>query len=61
MKDEGSYRFLEGARLAAQQLASKNVMKLYVGTVYPPHPGNPRILYCNFDVELATYDFSDLR
>jgi hypothetical protein len=60
VKDEGSYRFLDRARLVAQRLASKHVMKLDIGTAYPPHPGNPRILYCNFDVGLAAYDFSDL-
>lgn len=59
--NEGAYRFPERARVLAGLLARKNTYKLGINpqTKYPPHPGNPRIMYSNLDVGLAAYNFED--
>jgi hypothetical protein len=53
-KNEGAYKFPERARFVANSLIGKRVLKLDIGTPYPPHPGNPSILYRNFNVPLIT-------
>lgn len=53
LKNEGAYRFPERAQIVADALKGKRILKLDIGTSYPPHPGNPRILYRNFSIPLA--------
>jgi hypothetical protein len=53
LRKEGAYDFPSRARAVSQALMSKNVLQLDLGTQYPPHPGNPKILYTNFTVRLA--------
>lgn len=55
LKNEGAYKFKERARHVSDLLKSKNVFKLDLDTPYPPHPGNPSILYRNLSVQLAPY------
>jgi hypothetical protein len=57
---EGAWDFPARARRLRALLAGRRVYKLDLGTPYAPHPGNPRILYRNFDVPLAPHDFADL-
>ena len=60
IENQGAYRFRDRAREVASSLGTKNVLKLGLDTSYAPHPGNPRILYHNFDIQLTTHEFSDL-
>ncbi|HSV57432.1 MAG TPA: DUF1643 domain-containing protein [Variovorax sp.] len=53
LRNERAYRFPERARAVESELHSKNVFKLDIGTPYPPHPGNSKILYRNFNVKVA--------
>jgi hypothetical protein len=55
LKNEGAYKFPERALEVAAALRGKTILMLGLGTPYPPHPGNPRILYRNFDVQLEPY------
>jgi hypothetical protein len=57
LKNEGAYRFRERALHVSKALTGKNVFKLGLNTDYPPHPGNPKILYRNFSVQLITHIF----
>lgn len=52
-KNQGAYRFPERAKLVMGALKGKKVFQLGTDTDYPPHPGNPKILYRNFDISLA--------
>lgn len=58
--NEEPYRFQDRAREVAPLLRSKHVFKLDIGTPYAPHPGNPKIIYSNFDVGFAPYTFPDV-
>ena len=60
LKDERFYRFRTQAIAISSLLRAKHVYKFDLATSYSPHPGNSGILYYNFDVALARYDFSDL-
>lgn len=42
-----------------QLLQGENVFKLDIGSSNVPHPGNPKIFYRKFDLEIVNYDFSD--
>lgn len=55
MKNEGAYKFPERAAEITPALRGKTTLMLGLGTSYPPHPGNPRILYRNFNVQLEPY------
>lgn len=57
---EGAWDFPARARRLRALLADREVYKFDLATPYAPHPGNPRILYHNFDVTLARHDFTDL-
>jgi hypothetical protein len=56
IRNEGAYMFPERAQIVANALKGKRIFKLDVGTSYPPHPRNPRILFKNFSVALAPID-----
>lgn len=58
--NEKPYRFQDRAREIAPQLRSKNVFKIDIGTPYAPHPRNPKIIYSNFSVGFAPYNFEDV-
>lgn len=60
LKNQGQYCFLDRARQIEPLLQSKNVLKLDLGTQYAPHPGNPKILYNNFNIGLSSYTFADI-
>lgn len=60
LANQGQYCFLDRVRQIEPVLRSKNVFKLELGTQYAPHPGNPKILYNNFDVGLSRYFFADI-
>ncbi len=53
LRNEGAYKFPDRAIEVAKQLKSKNVFKLGLNTRYPPHPGNPKILYSNYNICLV--------
>jgi hypothetical protein len=59
LKNEGAYRFRERALDVLKALTGKKVFKLGLDTSYPPHPGNPQILYRNFDLKLVDYNFEE--
>ncbi len=53
-KKDGAYNFYSKFEELKPFLNNKNIYKIDIGnTNYPPHPGNPKILYNNFDLELA--------
>jgi hypothetical protein len=56
LKREGSYNFPARARQVLSTIKSQSVWKLDIGTAYPPHPGNSKILYNNLSVTLTTFD-----
>lgn len=55
LKDQGAYRFPERAKVVANLLKGKRTFKLDIGTPYPPHPGNSKILYRNFELRIAPF------
>lgn len=56
LKNQGAYKFPDRALGVAAALQAKNTMMLDLKVSYPPHPGNPRILYRNFDINLRKCD-----
>jgi hypothetical protein len=60
LKNHRHYRFQDRAREIEPLLRSKHVFKLDVGTSYAPHPGNPKIIYNNFELDFSPYTFSDI-
>lgn len=54
------YRFLDRVKEIQPLLRSKRILKIDIGTAYAPHPGNPNIIYSNFDVGLGPYCFADI-
>jgi len=56
-KNEGVYKFPDKATEAIDKLSGKNVFKIDIGanTSYPPHPGNPEILYRNYDCGVVSF------
>ena len=55
VKNEGAYRFPERLAQLRPLFAGKNIVQLDLGTTFPPHPGNARIMYRNFDVGLTPF------
>lgn len=53
LRNEGAYKFPERAQVVLNAMKGKRLFQLDIGTAYPPHPGNPKILYRNFSVSLA--------
>jgi hypothetical protein len=61
VKNEGAYKFTIKAQEIKEALKSKNVFKLNLqGAQYAPHPGNPKILYNNINLDITKYDFTDI-
>lgn len=60
LKNEGAYRFPDRASELRPLFKGKDVYKFDIGADFAPHPGNPKILYRNFDVGIASYNFSDV-
>lgn len=60
LRDSGAYKFINRVREIKDMLSFKNVYKFALNTVYAPHPGNPKILYSNYDVKIDRYSFSDV-
>lgn len=60
LTNQGQYCFLNRAQQIAPLLRSKHVFKLDIGSQYAPHPGNPKILYNNFNVGFSPYSFADI-
>lgn len=61
VKNEGSYQFVQKAKEMKELLNNKKVFKLNLqGASYAPHPGNPKILYNNLDLDITKYDFTDI-
>ncbi|MBA2961869.1 MULTISPECIES: DUF1643 domain-containing protein [Ramlibacter] len=61
VKNEGAYRFPQRLAQLRPLLAGKNIMQLDLGTDFPPHPGNARIMYTRSDVGLAPFRFDGHR
>jgi len=55
------YFFRDRVSQIQSLLQDKRVYKLNLCTKYAPHPGNPRILYKNFNIELSLHLFDDLK
>ncbi len=60
LTNQGQYCFLDRARQVEPLLRSKRVFKLDLGTQYAPHPGNQKIFYNNFNVDLSPHSFADI-
>jgi hypothetical protein len=60
LKNEGAYNFIERANELRLLLRGKNVFKFDIGSTFAPHPGNPKILYQNFNIGVTDYDFADI-
>ncbi len=56
LRNEGAYRFPERAREFNKMIRGKRLFKLDLNTIYPPHPGNRKILYKNFNIEMHAFD-----
>ncbi len=61
LQNHRNYKFQDRAREIEPSLRSKRVFKLDVGTPYAPHPGNPKIIYSNYELGFNPYTFSDVR
>ena len=61
LKNHRHYRFQDRAREIEPLLRSKHVFKLDIGTPYAPHPGNPKFIYSNFNLDFSQYTFSDIK
>jgi len=60
LKNEESYKFLDKAKELKSLLKGKKVFKINIGSKYPPHPGNPKILYKNILHGVSDYSFLDI-
>ncbi|MFL9610575.1 DUF1643 domain-containing protein [Methylobacillus sp. Pita2] len=60
LTNQGQYCFLDRVRQIEPLLRYKRVSKLNLDTQYAPHPGNPKILYNNFNVDFSPYSFADI-
>lgn len=56
-KKDGGYHFGHKLRLLKPEFLTKNLLKISLDpdTSYPPHPGNPKILYSNYAVKLVPF------
>jgi hypothetical protein len=63
IKKEGIYNFPLSARSIKRVLTKrkKNVSKFDLGTIYAPHPRNPKIRFSNLNIGLTTHYFGDIR
>ena len=61
VKKEGAYRFPERLAQLRPLFAGKNILQFDLGTAFPPHPGNARIMYARLDVPLKAFRFGDER
>lgn len=59
LRNERAYKFPARAGEVSLALKGKNVLKLDLSTSYPPHPGNPKILYSNYNVRLVQLQSDD--
>lgn len=59
VKNEAAYRFPERLLRLRPLFAGKNILQFDLATSFPPHPGNARIIYSNFDVGLKPFRFGD--
>lgn len=59
VKNEGAYRFPERLAQLRPLFAGKNIVQFNLNTTFPPHPGNARIIYRNFGVGLAPFQFGN--
>ncbi len=57
---QGRYDFPKRVKLLSSELSEKNAYKIDIGSSYPPHPGNPKIVYSNFEFSPAVYNFEDV-
>lgn len=57
LKNERTYRFRDRAAELSPLFAGKIVHKIDIGTLYAPHPGNPKICYSNLSCSVTRYDF----
>ncbi|MDX9960690.1 MAG: DUF1643 domain-containing protein [Aliarcobacter sp.] len=57
-KKDGAYNFFLKAKEVKKLLIHKNIFKINLldGTSYPPHPGNPKILYRNYKYNITDYE-----
>ena len=60
LDNKGDYKFLERAKALKLQLNNKSVYKIDIGSIYAPHPGNPKIYYGNYCYNIAEYNFEDI-
>lgn len=57
---QGKYDFPKRVKLLSGALLGKNTYKIDIGSSYPPHPGNPKIVYSNFEYCPTAYKFEDV-
>jgi hypothetical protein len=57
LKNQGVYRFRDRAAELSNLFAGKVVHKIDIGTLYAPHPGNPKICYSNVSFGITPYEF----
>lgn len=60
LKNKKAFRFREAAKMLHPVLQGKHLLKIDIGTLYAPHPGNPKLLYSNINVGLNAYEFLDI-
>ena len=61
--DEDYYKFLEKARIIKPLLTDKVLLKFDIedNSNYAPHPGNPKIIYNNYDLNTKRYFMEDIK
>ena len=57
VKNEGAYRFPERLEQLRPLFAGKRILQFDLGTSFPPHPGNARIVYRNLEIGLKAFSF----
>ncbi len=57
LKNQGVYRFRDRVAELSALFAGKVVHRIDIGTVYAPHPGNPKICYSRLPLGVARYEF----
>ena len=59
LQKQGGYDFPDRMQQFSRAVRGKNILKIDIGSMYPPHPGNPKIAYKNFFHPVSRYDFED--
>ncbi|GAB3765606.1 hypothetical protein GCM10028796_23220 [Ramlibacter monticola] len=59
VKNEGAYRFPERLEQLRPLFAGKRILQFDLGTSFPPHPGNARIIYRNLEVGVKAFSFGE--